>query len=191
MKKVTSFIIASIAIVSIASAGTTISGTALLNTPGLSGGQSGVFVIDTDGSGFGSFSLSAGTVNDAGFYGSSFSVLGTKTATSVFGSTSIGSGFEALYTGGVSNGDAFAIVVWDDTTASAGDTYSYWTDSSWTLPADTGATINFNSSGDAGTFLQLTGAASGSGSIAVPEPSSYALLGGLFALTCVMLRRRA
>jgi len=25
----------------------------------------------------------------------------------------------------------------------------------------------------------------------VPEPSSYALLGGLFALTCVMLRRRA
>lgn len=191
MKKVTSFIIASIAIVSIASAGTTISGTALLNTPGLSGGQSGVFVIDTDGSGFGSFSLSAGTVNDAGFYGSSFSVLGTKTATSVFGSTSIGSGFEALYTGGVSNGDAFAIVVWDDTTASAGDTYSYWTHSSWTLPADTGATINFNSSGDVGTFLQLTGAASGSGSIAVPEPSSYALLGGLFALTCVMLRRRA
>jgi hypothetical protein len=28
-------------------------------------------------------------------------------------------------------------------------------------------------------------------SIAVPEPSSYALLGGLFALTFVMLRRRA
>ena len=26
---------------------------------------------------------------------------------------------------------------------------------------------------------------------AVPEPSAYALLGGLFALTCVMLRRRA
>ena len=27
--------------------------------------------------------------------------------------------------------------------------------------------------------------------LAVPEPSTYALLGGLFALTCVMLRRRA
>ena len=35
--------------------------------------------------------------------------------------------------------------------------------------------------GSSGVSIQLT----------VPEPSSYALLGGLFALTCVMLRRRA
>jgi hypothetical protein len=190
MKKITLSIIAFIALASFATAGTTISGTALLNATGLSGGQTGVFVIDTDGSGFGSFTLDPGTVNDASFYGSSFSVLGTKTAASVFGSTSLASGLEALYTGGVSNGDAFAIVAWDNITASAGDTYSFWTDASWTLPADTGATINFNSSGDAGTFLQLTGAASGTGTV-VPEPSSYALLGGLLALGCVMLRRRA
>jgi len=49
-----------------------------------------------------------------------------------------------------------------------------------------------------GTSLSVTnsGGQGGSGlgfqiTAAVPEPSAYALLGGLFALTCVMLRRRA
>ncbi len=39
--------------------------------------------------------------------------------------------------------------------------------------------------------LITAGATGIGGSVAVPEPSAYALLGGLFALTCVMLRRRA
>ena len=66
-------------------------------------------------------------------------------------------------------------------------------DSSATLSAfaGTGASVTMTD-GQGSDFL---GGYSGSGvSIAlsaIPEPSSYALLGGLFALTCVMLRRRA
>ena len=61
--------------------------------------------------------------------------------------------------------------------------------------ADTAA--NISSLAATGTTLTISdnagqGGASGvSFQLAVPEPSSYALLGGLLALTCVMLRRRA
>ena len=191
MKKVISSLIALVSLASFAAAGTTISGTAIRNAPGLTAGDTGVYVISLDGTSFSSFSFSAGDATSSSFYGSSFSVLGNKPVASGFGSVSIASGLTATYTGGISDGDAFAIFTWDDTNAVAGSTYSYWTDTSWVLPADTGAQIDFETSGNAGTFLQLSGAASGTGSIAVPEPSSYALLGGLFALTCVMLRRRA
>ena len=61
-------------------------------------------------------------------------------------------------------------------------------DSGYTVLSSSAVLINatFSSS--------ITSTASGVPSfnlVAVPEPSSYALLGGLFALTCVMLRRRA
>lgn len=62
--------------------------------------------------------------------------------------------------------------------------------------ADTAANISFLAG--SGTTLTITdnGGFQGSSGVgfqltAVPEPSAYALLGGLFALTCVMLRRRA
>ena len=190
MKNLTTLIASLIATASIASASITMSGTSVSGAPGLAAGQTGVYVLSNDGSAFSSFDLSAGTVTDSSFYGTSFTVLGSNPVTTGFG-TFFGSGHSVTYGSGVDQNDAFALVVWGSTIASAGSTYSYWTDSTWILPADSGSTINFNSSGDAGTFLQLTGAASGSGSIAVPEPSSFALLGGLFALTCVMLRRRA
>ena len=66
------------------------------------------------------------------------------------------------------------------------------TAASLTTLAGTGATVtvtngggtNFSPGGSNGDGVSFTLSA-------VPEPSSYALLGGLFALTCVMLRRRA
>ena len=53
--------------------------------------------------------------------------------------------------------------------------------------------INFQLGGSPSLgFTTIAGSGSGSLTLnAVPEPSAYALLGGLFALTCVMLRRRA
>ncbi len=49
--------------------------------------------------------------------------------------------------------------------------------------------VIFGSQTASGGFAD--GALFSTAAIVVPEPSAYALLGGLFALTCVMLRRRA
>ena len=66
------------------------------------------------------------------------------------------------------------------------------TAASLTTLAGTGATVTVTNGG--GTDF-TAGGSNGDGVSfslsAVPEPSSYALLGGLLALTCVMLRRRA
>ena len=161
MKNLTTLIASLIATASIASASITMSGTSVSGAPGLAAGQTGVYVLSNDGSAFSSFDLSAGTVTDSSFYGTSFTVLGNNPVTTGFG-TFFGSGHSVTYGSGVDQNDAFALVVWGSTIASEGSTYSYWTDSTWILPADSGSTINFNSSGDAGTFLQLTGGASGS-----------------------------
>ena len=56
--------------------------------------------------------------------------------------------------------------------------------------SDSGITYLFG--GTAGSSVDFgTGPQSSIQTAAVPEPSAYALLGGLLALTCVMLRRRA
>lgn len=83
--------------------------------------------------------------------------------------------------------------------ASTATSYSIFGDSGWgTLPAgaippavanlltltpDNIVVGSFAASGTGGTLSAV--------STVVPEPSAFALLGGLFALTCVMLRRRA
>lgn len=65
------------------------------------------------------------------------------------------------------------------------------TAASLTTLAGTGATVTVTD----GQGTDFAGGYNGDGVSftlsAVPEPSSYALLGGLLALTCVMLRRRA
>lgn len=88
----------------------------------------------------------------------------------------------------------------DFANASTATSYSIFGDSGWgTLPAgavppavanlltltpDNIVVGSFTASGDGGTLSAVS-------TVAVPEPSAYALLGGLLALTCVMLRRRA
>lgn len=82
--------------------------------------------------------------------------------------------------------------------ASTATSYSIFGDSGWgTLPAGAvpPAVANLLTL-DPDNIVVGSFAATGSGggtltSVAVPEPSAYALLGGLLALGCVMLRRRA
>ena len=104
-----------------------------------------------------------------------------------------------------SNGGQTAIIYYD---IAAGDS----TAANWTLKGGDGSGSDFNSNSidvsdlatSASGYAALSSSAvlinaafSGSNAAGVPsfnvvpEPSSYALLGGLFALTCVMLRRRA
>ena len=86
--------------------------------------------------------------------------------------------------GNVATGNEIGVLVFDNSTVTTigGDAYQVYTNG-WLTPAD-GANASLTGAGP------FTGAATLSSSV-VPEPSAYALLGGLFALTCVMLRRRA
>ena len=108
-------------------------------------------------------------------------------------SSTVGGGGNTFAFGGsltatASAGDAFGLLVFDSSTTSttASDSYTIFNDASWVLPA-AGGSFTF---GQAGQPVSISSGGTVS-SVAVPEPSAYALLGGLFALTCVMLRRRA
>lgn len=104
-----------------------------------------------------------------------------------------------------SNAGETAIIYYD---IAAGDS----TAANWTLKGGDGSGSDFNENSidvsdlatsasgytELSTSAVLINAAFSGSNLAgvpsfnvVPEPSSYALLGGLFALTCVMLRRRA
>jgi hypothetical protein len=172
-----------------ATASVNISGTSLLDADTLTAGQIGAYIVSTDGTSFGSLSsLDAGlSISDSSTYGGSFTFFGQNAVESVFGSTSLASGHDVFLTGGVDAGDSFAVLVYGTSTTNTvlGDTYQIWTDSSWLMPAD-GAFEGFGSNG---TFAQLSGVSSHSGTV-VPEPSTYAMLSGLCVLGFVALRRR-
>lgn len=170
------------------SAAVTISGTSLNNATGLSDGQVGVYVISNDGTAFSSVTslLSGVSITDSSTYGSSFTVLGSNTAATGFGATTLSSGHSINLSGGVDNGDSFGVFVFESSTGNtlAGDTFSVWSDASWVLPSD-GAQSDFTNQ-----LAQLSGSPISTGTV-VPEPSSFALLAGVFGLAWVMVRRRA
>jgi hypothetical protein len=197
MKKTLTYI-ASLLIVGIASsnASVTFSGTALLNTPGLADGQVGVMLNDDDASGFsalsGNIQPGLSLSDSATFSGAwgNFTVLATNTVSTGFGSTSLGGGAGPFnLTGGVSQGDSFAYLVFNTSTTNtiASDSIGIWNSGDWIVPAD-GALSEF------GTGKQFTQQGSGSSPAStisvVPEPSTYLLmaLGGLFLV--VFARRR-
>lgn len=196
MKKTLTYI-ASLLIVGIASsnASVTFGGTALLNTPDLTAGQVGVMLNDDDGTGFsalsGNIQPGLSLTDSATFSGAwgNFTVLATHTAASGFGSISLsgGAGPFDVVSGGVSQGDSFAYLVFDTstTTTIASDPIGIWNAGDWIVPAD-GATVTFTSE-----FTQLGSGSTPVSTISVvPEPSTYLLmaLGGLFLV--VFARRR-
>ena len=154
-------------------------------------------LIDTAGDGFSvtpTGTISAFDFTIDGILGGDSYYVGDDTTTFVpagpFAGTGMATSVNSIPLGsGIDTGDSWG-VFWTD----GGSAYGFVTvagtgsgtepaTSGTVLPSD-GATVAYNS--------LFSGTQTAGGSIGViPEPSSYALLGGLFALTCVMLRRRA
>jgi hypothetical protein len=168
-----------------ANASIVLSGAALMNST-INGYTTGVFVSSDSGSFDESLfaPLASGLSLTAGSTFGNYTVLGTSSTINAAGANSVlSAGISYDLGGNISTGNEIGVLVFENSTVSTvgGDAYSVYTND-WFTPSD-GA----NGGLQVGPFM---GAAALSGTV-VPEPSSYALLGGLLALTCVMLRRRA
>ena len=174
-----------------ANASIVLSGAALMNST-INGYATGVFVAsdsesfdDSPGSSlFRDGYILPGQSFTAGSTFGNYTVLGTSSTINAAGANSVlSAGITYELGGNIATGNEIGVLVFENSTTSyvAGDTYLLYTNN-WLIPAD-----GVNSGLQVGPF---TGAAALSGTV-VPEPSSYALLGGLLALACVMLRRRA
>lgn len=173
---------------SIANAAVTISGTALLNSVGLSNTDLAVFIVSLDGSSIegSDFGLTAGDdLTSSASYGANFQIIATTNAADFFGSTSVATTTNVTFAGSLGQDDPFAILTFsgNSTTAAVGS-FNVWSDASWDMPID-GITENFGTE-----LVQIGAVGPGSLGTVVPEPSSYAALAGLLALGCVALRRR-
>lgn len=182
------------------------SGTAILNSGAGTIWDSGtlaVYVVDTNNDGFAASSTGVLSVGDSVTAGSAFGsaddlvlfTVGTQGNNSTI--AVVGGGTFNVPSGAVTN-DNFAIFVFDDETSAAtqlttAGTYGFFTSQGigsgdWDLPAD-GETWGFQSSPSGSNFQQLSGVTGGSLSV-VPEPSSFALLAGVFGLAWIGVRRR-
>ena len=168
-----------------ANASVTMSGAALLNSD-VTGYSTGVFVSSSSGAFDENIvdSLVAGISLTAGTAIGDYTILGTGSVNAAGANTVVMAGVTYNLGGNVATGNEIGVLVFQNSTTSTigGDAYSIYTND-WLAPAD-GANSPLTGAGP------YTGAAFGTSTV-VPEPSAYALLGGLLALGCVMLRRRA
>jgi hypothetical protein len=168
-----------------ANASITMSGAAVLNA-NMTGYSTGVFVSSDSGSFDTNIveNLVAGITLTAGDTIGNYTILGIGAVNAAGPTNTVAmAGITYNLGGNVATGNEIGVLVFDNSTASTvgGDAYQIYTNG-WLTPAD-GANASLTGGGPYG--------GAGLTSSVVPEPSAYALLGGLFALTCVMLRRRA
>jgi hypothetical protein len=169
-----------------AHASVTISGTSIFNAD-LNGNTTGVYIASNSGS-F-TESLMNDLVADISFtQGTSigdYTVLGTGSIGAAGPFSALVAGVTFDLGGSIAAGNEIGVLVFESSVTSTigGDSYDIYTND-WVVAAD-GSNLSLT-----GTGAPFQGAAFGSSTV-VPEPSSYALLGGLLALGCVMLRRRA
>jgi len=169
-----------------ANASVTMSGAALLNNA-IAGYSTGVFVSSNSGAFDENIvdSLVSGISLTAGTAIGDYTILGTGAVNNAGAMGYVAmAGFTYNLGGNVATGNEIGVLVFDNSTTATigGDAYQIYTND-WLAPSD-GANGSLTGAGP------YTGAAFGSSTV-VPEPSSYALLGGLLALGFVMLRRRA
>ncbi len=181
-----------------ASAQFTLSGNALRNAPGTALGDFGLVLVDINGVGFSNSTIDIDlgeSLGSGATYGDFFVILAPKafagnTSTVIFNASVSNVPFD----GGVTTGDRFAIVTFENssTTALANDTWRIWTDSTWLVPA-AGGGITFSTTPGVGVANTLGSTASPvlTGVVqAIPEPSSFAALAGLAVVGMAATRRR-
>jgi len=187
----TKILLSLFASLSIASAGVTISGTAIrddIAASGIASGDAAFLVLSLDGSTIeaSDFAFTAGDdLTSNATYGANFELVVATAASSFLATVSVGTTTAIDLSGGVDTDDYFAFLTFgsSSTTAEAGS-FSVFTANDWQLPVD-GLTSTF------GTELaQLVNVGPTTTGTVVPEPSTYAALAGLCALGAVALRRR-
>jgi hypothetical protein len=188
MKTLITSLIASALLVSAASA-VTFSGFAA--TAATIAGGSSAFLISDGGDGFQYDTTAAGlTFASGSTVGGTNDTVFAYNAAQNFGQIVVSGNASFSNTdAGLGAGSAFALVLFDGVTTASyttvgGQAFGFHTDASWTINANNAGTFGF------GNQLNSLNGIGSTGTV-VPEPSSYALLGGLLALGCVMLRRRA
>jgi hypothetical protein len=168
-----------------ANASVTISGTSLFNSE-INGYSTGVYVVSDSGSFTESLmaDLVAGISFTQGTAIGNYTVIGTAPINAAGPGSALTAGITFNLGGNIATGNEIGILAFETSTTSTigGDDYSIFTND-WLVAAD-GANLSLTGGGP---FVGPSAATS----TVVPEPSAYALLGGLLALSCVMLRRRA
>ena len=172
----------------------TLSGSAAINLTNFTDGNSAYLIVDTSGGDtLTSADFTDGLTLSTGItFGTNFYVAGEGVIGSVFSGPELAFGLSLpLGIGGVASADKYYIVGFSDyssasVTLAGGDTFGLATAADWTLPLNDGGVFTFGTE-----QTQLNGLDGNQFSVvAVPEPSTYATLAGLFALSWVMVRRR-
>ena len=193
-------------------ASVTLTGTALLSsltaTPSnplnLTVGQIAIWLNKDDAStawntliGNGIINFGQSLTSDITYNSSLFTVMGTTTVTGTASTTTLSGGIVPFtLVNGINKDDQYAVLVYNTstTTTIAGDTYRIWRASDWLIPSD-GATISYSNTPAAGGPYQQIRIADyllGSGTVAVPEPSSASLLAlGVAGLVALRVRRKS
>jgi hypothetical protein len=177
--------------------GYSISGTAVASASNLAGGNSSFLIVDlTGGDTLDTSFFAAGVTLAANTTVGNYFIAAHNPVASLFGTTVPGNASFSIAPGGSGavTDDYFYIAAFGTNTGASvtlagGNTFDLLSDASWKIGASNGDTDLY---GSGNAFAQLASANGAQYTVAaVPEPSSYALLGGLLALGCVMLRRRA
>ena len=172
--------------------GYSLSGTVATSVTNLLAGDSSFVIVDTTGGDtLDSNFFTAGTTLTAGtsvgdyYIAAHNAVVGGGFGVSVSGNANFNLG-----DGSTEGGDSFYVVAFgtntgNSVTLSVGNTFGILAGSNWNLGSNNSAVESY------GAQFQQFSNVDGAQFSVVPEPSAFAALAGILALSCVMLRRRA